>query len=83
MTYNEVHKLYRVAKFHEYDRDVERELILETAMGDGTKEEIHLGVWKDDSENIGTFIALTPEEALEVGENLIARATALLNGEDN
>lgn len=75
MTYN-VHNLFRVAKRHSYDHDVERELIVETATGD--PKEIHMGVWKDDGDNIGTFIALTPEEALEVGENLIARAQALL-----
>lgn len=74
-----IHEMYRLVKFHTYDTS-ERELLLETAHGN---EEIHFGVWKDDIHNPGSFIALTPEEALEVGENLVARALALLTPEQD
>lgn len=71
-----VHDIYRVVKVHDYDRDNERELMVETAHGD--PKEIHIGAWSSGADGGGTFAALTPEEALAFGENVVARALALL-----
>ncbi len=69
---NPVHNLLRYVGTPEHS-DEERELLVET---DHSTPEVHIGVWFTHGE--GTYLNLTPEQALELGENLVARATALL-----
>lgn len=73
---NEIHKLYQVKSWPSHS-SYEREMIVETAHSE--PKEIHIGCWPLGEPDVeGTYVALTPEQALELGENIVRRALAAM-----
>lgn len=73
---SKIHELYRVTATTPY-AECERELLVETAHSE--PKEIHIGVWPvDGSFDGGMYVPLTPEQALELGENIVRRALAAM-----
>lgn len=70
----DVHDMYRIVGKPEHS-ECERELLVETAHT--APPEIHVGLWNNGSTS-GGYLNLTPGQALELGENIVARARALM-----